>query len=94
MVAVTLLVVMLSAQCSTMDAPEAAASNSFAEWALNIRAPYRHEKFQTLDNDGMSATVLITVDMKIKGEWQEKQTEIQCEKAGDEWQCERGIQFK
>ena len=39
-------------------------------------------------------TILITVDLKIKGEWTEKQTEIQCEKVDDDWQCERGIQFK
>ena len=94
MFVVSLFVVILSAQCSPLDAPEAAARNSFAEWAVNIRAPYKHENFQTINNDGMSATVLITVDLKIKGEWTEKQTEIQCEKAGDEWQCEPGIQFQ
>ena len=90
----SLLVVIFIIQCSPLDGPEAAARNSFSEWAVNIRAPYKHEKFQTLDNDGMSATVLITVDLKIKGEWQEKQTEIQCEKVDDDWQCARGIKFK
>ena len=77
-----------------MDGPEAAARNNFSEWAVNIRVPYRHENFQTIQNDGGLAIVLITVDLKIKGEWKEKQTEIQCEKVEEEWQCERAIQFR
>ena len=93
-IAVSLLLVVLSAQCSPLDGPEAAARNSFSEWAVNIRAPYRHENFETTNNDGVLATVLITVDLKIKGEWTEKQTEIQCEKVDDDWQCPRGIKFK
>ena len=55
MVVVSLLVVILIAQCSPMDGPEVAARNSFGEWAVNIRAPYQHEKFETLENDGVSA---------------------------------------
>jgi hypothetical protein len=93
-IAVSLLLVTFSTRCSTMDGPEAAAKNNFSEWAVNIRAPYRHENFQTIHNDGILATVLITVDLKIKGEWQEKQTEIQCEKGDDDWQCDRSMQFK
>jgi hypothetical protein len=77
-----------------MDGPEATAKNNFSEWAVNIRAPYRNESFQTINNDGIFATVLITVDLKIKGEWKEKQTEIQCEKVDEDWQCDRSIQFK
>jgi len=91
---VSLLVVIFITQCSPLDGPEAAARNSFSEWAVNIRAPYRHETFETIKNDGVLATVLITVDLKIKGEWTEKQTEIQCEKVDDDWQCGRGMQFK
>ena len=94
MIAVSLLFVMSSTGCSTMDGPEAAAKNNFSEWAVNIRVPYRNENFQTIDNDGTLATVLITVDLKIRGEWKEKQTEIQCEKVDEDWQCDRSMQFK
>lgn len=93
-IAVSLLVVIFNTQCSPLDGPEAAARNSFSEWAVNIRVPCRHENFETINNDGSSATVLITVDLKIKGEWTEKQTEIQCEKVDDDWQCGRGMKFK
>jgi len=77
-----------------MDSPEAAAKISFSEWAVNIRAPYRNENFQTINNDGTLSTVRITVELKIKGEWAEKQIEIQCEKVDDNWQCDRSMQFK
>ena len=90
-IAVTLLLVMLSTQCSKMDAPEAAANISFSEWAVNIRVPYRHEDFQTIQNDGSSATVHITVELKLKGEWLEKQTDVHCQKADDVWHCDRSI---
>jgi hypothetical protein len=92
--AVSLLVVTFSTRCSTMDGPEAAAKKIFSEWAVNIRTPYRNENFQTINNDGTLATVLITVDLKVKGEWKEKQTEIQCEIVDDDWQCDRLMQFK
>ncbi|HET7142965.1 MAG TPA: hypothetical protein VFI68_02995 [Anaerolineales bacterium] len=77
-----------------MDGPEAAAKNNFSEWAVNIRTPYRNENFQTINNDGTLATVLITVDLNIKGEWKGKQTEIQCEKVDNDWQCDRAMQFR
>lgn len=94
LIAVTLLLVTASTQCSTMDGPETAARNSFSEWAVNIRVPYRHEAFQTLQNDGTVATVRITVELKVKGEWIEKQTEIQCGKDANDWQCDRSVQFQ
>lgn len=94
MVAVTALLVTIGARCSPMDGPEAAAKNNFSEWAVNIRVPYRNENFQTINNDGTFSTVRITVELKIKGEWTEKQLEIQCERADDDWQCERAMQFK
>ena len=93
-IAVVLLLVTFSTRCSSMDGPEAAAKNNFSEWAVNIRTPYRNENFQTINNDGTLATVLITVDLKIKGEWREKQTEIQCKKVDDDWQCARSMQFE
>ena len=93
-VAVTLFLVTSSVRCSPMDSPEAAAKISFSEWAVNIRAPYRNENFQTINNDGTLSTVRITVELKIKGEWAEKQIEIQCEKVDDNWQCDRSMQFK
>ena len=93
-IAVSLLLLTLSTRCATMDGPEATAKNNFSEWAVNIRAPYRNENFQTINNDGTLATVLITVDLKIKEEWKEKQTKIQCEKVDDDWQCDRSMQFK
>ena len=93
-IAVSLLVVTSSTCCSTMNGPEAAAKNNFSEWAVNIRAPYRHENFQTINNDDAFATVRITVDLMIKGEWEEKQIEIQCEKVDNDWQCDRSMQFK
>jgi hypothetical protein len=77
-----------------MDGPEAAAKTSFSEWAVNIRAPYRHENFETISNDGAVATVLVTVDLKMKGEWKQKQLEIECKQVDDDWQCERLMQFK
>jgi hypothetical protein len=77
-----------------MDGPEAAAKISFSEWAVNIRAPYKNENFQTINNDGTLSTVRITVELKIKGEWIEKEIELQCEKSGDDWQCARSMQFK
>lgn len=89
-----LLLVTFSSQCSKMDGPEAAAKRNFSEWAVNIRSPYKNENFQTTHNDGTFATVLITVDLKIKGEWKEKQTEIQCKKVDEDWQCDRSMQFK
>ena len=92
--AVILLFVIFSASCSSLDGPEAAARINFLEWAGNIRTPYRHEDFQTINNDGVLATVRVTVDLMIKGEWEEKQIEIQCEKVDDDWQCERSMQFK
>ena len=92
--AVMLLLVAFCASCSSLDGPEAAARINFLEWAGNIRTPYRHENFQTINNDGTLATVLITVELKIKGEWREKQTEIQCKKVDNDWQCGRSMQFK
>lgn len=92
--AVALLLVTFSTRCSTMDGPEAAAKNNFSEWAVNIRIPYRDENFQTIHNDGTLATVRITVELKIQGEWKEKQTEIQCEKVDNDWQCGRSMQFR
>jgi hypothetical protein len=77
-----------------MDEPEATAKSNFSEWAVNIRTPYRHENFQTINNDDALATVLITVELKIKGEWKEKQAEIHCKKVDQEWQCDRSMQFK
>jgi hypothetical protein len=77
-----------------MDSPEAAAKISFSEWAVNIRAPYRNENFQTLSNDGALSTVRITVELKIQGKWTEKQIELQCEKVDDNWQCDRSMEFK
>ena len=93
-IAVSLLFVTFSTRCSTMDGPEAAAKNSFSEWAVNIRTPYRNEDFQTINNEGTVSTVRITVELKVKGEWTEKQIEIQCEKVDDNWQCDRSMQFK
>jgi hypothetical protein len=92
--AVILLVVIFSASCASLDGPEAAARINFLDWAGNIRTPYRHENFETLNNDGALATVRITVDLIIKGEWEEKQIEIQCEKVDNDWQCDRSMQFK
>ena len=92
--AVILLFATFSARCSSMDGPEAAARINFLEWAGNIRTPYRHENFQTINNDGVLSTVRITVDLMIKGEWEEKQIEIQCEKVDNDWQCNRSMQFK
>ena len=91
--AITLLLVASSVRCSKMDGPEAAAKVNFSEWAVNIRAPYRHEKFQTINNDGTVSTVRITVEIKIDGNWTEKQIEIQCEKVDDDWQCDRWMQL-
>lgn len=93
-IAVALLLMMSSTQCSKMDQPEAAAKVSFSEWAVNIRMPYRHENFETIDNDGVVATVLLTVEVKLEGEWETKQAEIPCEKVDNEWQCDRSIQFR
>ena len=93
-IAVALLLIASSAQCSRMDGPEAAAKISFSEWEVNIRAPSRNESFQTINNDGTLSTVLITVELKMKGEWIEKEIEVQCEKIGDDWQCDRSMQFK
>ena len=94
MIAVSLLMLTFSTRCSPMDGPEAAAKNNFSEWAVNIRVPYRGESFQTIKTDGTFATVLITVDIKMNGQWEEKQIEVHCEKAGDDWQCDRAMQFK
>ncbi len=91
---VSLLIVTSSTRCSTMDGAEATAKNNFTEWAVNIRVPYRNENFQTIKSDGTLSTVLITVDLKINGQWKEKQTEIQCEIVNDDWQCDRAMQFK
>lgn len=92
--AVSLLLVTLCTACSTMDGPEAAAKTSFLEWAGNIRTPYRNEGFETISTEGTLVTVLITVDLKIQGEWKEKQLEIHCEQVDTDWQCERSMQFK
>lgn len=93
-IVVSLLMVALSAQCSTMDGPEAAAKNNFSEWAVNIRVPYRNQTFQTIENDDTLATVLITVELKMNGEWKEKQTEIHCQKVDTDWQCDRSMEFR
>ncbi len=93
-IAVTLLLITSSMQCSRMDGPEAAAKISFSEWVVNIKIPSRNENFQTINNDGTFSTVLITVELKMNGEWTRKEIEVQCEKFGDDWQCERSIQFK
>ena len=93
-VAIALLLVTVSVRCTPMDGPEAAARINFLEWAGNIRTPYRNETFQTLNNHDTSSTVRITVELKIKGEWIEKQLDIQCKKVDEDWQCERSMQFK
>ena len=93
-VAIALLLVTSSVRCTPMDGPEAAARINFLEWAGNIRTPYRNENFQTINNDGTLSTVRITVELKIKGEWIEKQIDIQCKKVDEDWQCERSMQFK
>lgn len=92
--AAVLFFVTFSSSCTRMDAPEAAARINFMEWAWNIRTPYRNEKFETINNDGTLSTVRITVDLKIKGEWIEKQVEIQCDKVENNWQCDRFVQLK
>jgi hypothetical protein len=74
-----------------MDGPEEVARNNFSEWAVNIRTPYRNENFQASNTDTTLATVLITVELKIKREWKEKQIEIQCEKKDKDWQCDRSM---
>ena len=94
MVAIALLLLTSSARCSTMDGPEAAAKVNFSEWAVNIRVPYRNANFDTINDDSTFATVRITVELKINSEWIEKQTEIQCKKVDDTWQCDRSMQFK
>lgn len=93
-VAITLLLVTLATRCSSMDGPEAAAKTNFSEWAVKIRVPYRNENFQTTSNDGTVATVHVTVEVKRDGEWIEKQLDVQCEKADNDWQCGRSFQFK
>ncbi len=92
-IALSLLLVTFGTRCTTMDGPEAAAKNNFSEWAVNIRTPYRNEDFETINNDGTVAVVRITVDLKIGGEWKEKQTEIHCEKVDQDWQCDRSMKF-
>jgi hypothetical protein len=92
--AITLLLVTLATRCSTMDGPEAAAKTSFSEWAVNIRMPYRNEDFQTASIDGTVATVRVTVEFKIDGEWKEKQIMVQCKESDNDWQCDRSFQFK
>jgi hypothetical protein len=77
-----------------MDGPEAATKRNFSEWAVNIRVPYRQEHFHTIRNDGVLATVQITVELKIRGEWTEKQTDVHCENVDETWQCDRAMQFK
>lgn len=94
LIAVSLFLLTSSTRCSTMDGPEAAAKNNFSEWAVNIRIPYRSESFQTIKTDSDFATVLITVDLKINGQWTEKTTEIHCEKVDEDWQCDRAMHFK
>src|SRR5690242_10583191 len=93
-VSVTLLLLAFSIQCSPMDGPEVAARNSFSEWAVNIRSPYRYENFQTINNDGTLSTVHITVELKINGEWKQKEIEIRCENVDNNWQCDRSFPFK
>ena len=93
-VAIALLLVTVSVRCTPMDGPEAAAMINFSEWAVNIRVPYKNENFQTLNNNGTLSTVRITVELKIKGEWTEKQIDVQCKKVDEDWQCERSMQFK
>ena len=90
----SLLLTTFSSQCSTMDAPEATAKNNFSEWAVHIRIPYKNEQFQTIANDDTFATVLITVDLKVNGEWTEKQIEVHCEKVDADWECDRSMQLK
>lgn len=90
---VSLLLLSFITQCSEMDGPEATAKNNFSEWAVNIRIPYRNESFQTIKNNGTDATVLVTVDLKIKGEWIEKHIQIDCEKLDKDWQCDRSMQY-
>ena len=94
MFVIAFLLVTSSARCSSMDGPEAAAKMSFSEWAVNIRMPYKSESFYTTSNNGSVATVSITVKLKIDGKWTEKQTEVQCEKIDDIWQCDRAMKFK
>lgn len=91
---VLLLFIAFSSSCTKMDAPEAAARINFLEWAGNIRTPYRHESFRTINNDGTFSTVRIAVELMLKGEWKEKQVDIQCEKMDKNWQCEHSMQFK
>jgi hypothetical protein len=92
--AASLLLASLCTACSTMDGPEAAAKTNFLEWAGNIRTPYRNETFETISSDAALATVRITVDLMIQGEWMEKQLEIHCEQVDADWQCERSMQFR
>lgn len=93
MAAIALLLAVSCVQCSKMDGPEAAAKNNFSEWAVNIRTPYRNESFETITTDGTTATVRITVEIKIDGKWTKKDIEIQCEKVDADWQCARWMQI-
>lgn len=93
-ITVFLLLVISCTRCSTMDGPEAAAKTSFSEWGVNIRIPFRNETFETITDDGASATVRLTVDLKIEGAWITKQADIPCIFIDDHWQCDRAIQFK
>ena len=89
-----LLLVISCTRCSTMDGPEAAAKTSFSEWGVNIRMPYRNETFETIAEDGNSATVKLTVELKVEGEWTTKQAEIPCIFNDEHWECERAIKFE
>lgn len=77
-----------------MDGPEAAAKTSFSEWGVNIRIPFRNETFETIAEDENSATVRLTVELKIEGTWTTKQADIPCTFKEDQWQCDRAIKLK
>jgi hypothetical protein len=77
--------------CTKMDGPEAAAKTVFMEWAR--RTPYKNETFQTVYNNGTSATVRITAEFLTDSDWKKKKVDLECEQVENIWQCKTWMQF-
>lgn len=72
--------------------PESAANQAFQEW---VTKPYRNEQFKAIQNDGTFATVKVTVEFResTEAEWEEWESDLECRKVGEKWQCDQDFTF-
>lgn len=90
-----LLVISLVFVSCSSSSSLSAAEDTFLAYINNSGLPYRNESFHLSYSDDVFNTYLLTVELReSKGsDWTEYETEIECSKLGNDWQCENIFRF-